>query len=82
MRHEFENHQYFIVYKSHFGAVFQETFFPCGITQKYFEIKVVISGNGLYFKDIKFSLGFLTSGRKKITLHVEKITNSLINKHK
>ena len=29
------------------------------------EIKVVISGNGLLFKEIKISLGLLTSARKK-----------------
>ena len=38
------------------------------------EIKIVISGNGLLFKDIKISLGLLTS--LKSTLYVEKITNS------
>ena len=32
------------------------------------EIKVVISGNGLLFKDIKISLGLLTSERKKHAL--------------
>ena len=32
------------------------------------EIKVVISGNGLLFKDIKISLGLLTSARKKHVL--------------
>ena len=32
------------------------------------EIKVVISGNGLLFKDIKISLGLLTSARKKHAL--------------
>ena len=32
------------------------------------EIKVVISGNGLLFKDIKISLGFLTSARKNHAL--------------
>ena len=41
------------------------------------EIKVVISGNSLLFKDIKISLGLLTSARKlKTMLYVEKITNS------
>ena len=39
------------------------------------EIKVVISGNGLLFKDIKISLGLLTFARKN-TLYVEIITNS------
>ena len=32
------------------------------------EIKVVINGNGLLFKDIKISLGLLTSARKKHAL--------------
>ena len=32
------------------------------------EIKVVISGNGLLFKDIKISLGLLTSAVKKHAL--------------
>ena len=32
------------------------------------EIKFVISGNGLLFKDIKISLGLLTSARKKHAL--------------
>ena len=32
------------------------------------EIKVVISGNGLLFKDIKISLGLLTSARKNHAL--------------
>ena len=32
------------------------------------EIKIVISGNGLLFKDIKISLGLLTSVRKKHAL--------------
>ena len=32
------------------------------------EIKVVISGNGLLFKDIKISLGLLMSARKKHAL--------------
>ena len=32
------------------------------------EIKVVISGNGLLFKDTKISLGLLTSVRKKHAL--------------
>ena len=32
------------------------------------EIKVVISGDGLLFKDIKFSLGLLTSERKRHAL--------------
>ena len=40
------------------------------------EIEVEFSGNGLLFKDIKISLGLLTSARKKNMLYVEKITNS------
>ena len=32
------------------------------------EIKIVISGNGLLFKDIKISLGLLTSSLKKHAL--------------
>ena len=39
------------------------------------EIKVVISRNGLLFKNIKISLRLLTSARKN-TLYVEIITNS------
>ena len=32
-RQSFENREHFIVLKSHFGADFQETFFPCGAIQ-------------------------------------------------
>ena len=34
----FENRHYFIVYKSYFGAVFQETIFLCGITQNHLRL--------------------------------------------
>ena len=37
-RRVFENRQYFIVYKSYFGAVFQETIFLYGITQNHLRI--------------------------------------------
>ena len=50
-----------------------------------FEIKVVISGNGLLFKDIKISLGLFTSARKKhapcrdnYKLHLSTNTNNRI----
>ena len=33
-----ENRQYFIVYKSYFGAVFQDTIFLCGITQNHLRL--------------------------------------------
>ena len=46
------------------------------------EIKAVISGNSLLFKDIKISLGLLTSARKKHTLCREKSQTPLVNKHK
>ena len=37
-RRVFENRQYFIVYKSYFGALFQETIFICGITQNHLKL--------------------------------------------
>ena len=37
-RRVFENRQYFIVYKSYFGAVFQGTIFLCGITQNHLRL--------------------------------------------
>ena len=37
-RRVFENRQYFIVYKSYFGAVFQERIFLCGITQNHLRL--------------------------------------------
>ena len=46
------------------------------------EIMVVISGNGLLFKDIKISLGLLTSARKKHALCREKSRTPLVNNHK
>ena len=46
------------------------------------EIKVVISGNGLLFKDIKISLGLLTSAWKNHALCREKSQTPLVNKHK
>ena len=46
------------------------------------EIKVVISGNGLLFKDIKISLELLTSARKKHALCRENHKLTLVNKHK
>ena len=39
------------------------------------EIKVVVSGNGLLFKDVKISLGLLITVRK-CTLYFGKITTS------
>ena len=44
------------------------------------EIKVVISGNGLLFKDIKISLGLLTSAREKHALCRENHKRPLVNK--
>ena len=46
------------------------------------EIKVVMSGNGLLFKDIKISPGLLTSARKKHALCREKLQTPPVNKHK
>ena len=50
------------------------------------EIRVVISGNSLLFKDIKISLGLLTSARKNDALcrenhklHLSKNTNNRIS---
>ena len=46
------------------------------------EIKVVISGNSLLFKDIKISLGLLTSARKNREnhkLHMSTNTNNRIS---
>ena len=37
-RRVFENRHYFIVYKSYFGALFQETIFICGITQNHLKL--------------------------------------------
>ena len=36
----FENQQYFMVSKSNFGAVFQDTFFLCGITPNHLRFKL------------------------------------------
>ena len=55
----FKNHQYFRILKSNFGAFFSRHVFPIWYNAKSFEIKVVISGNVLLFKDIKISLGLL-----------------------
>ena len=46
------------------------------------EIKVEFSGNGLLFKDIKISLGLLTSARKKTCSMSRKSQTPLVNKHK
>ena len=46
------------------------------------EIKAVISGNSLLFKDIKISLGLFTSARKKHALCREKSQTPPVNKHK
>ena len=37
-RRVFENRQHFIVYKSYFGAFFQEKIFLCGITQNHLRL--------------------------------------------
>ena len=58
----FKNHKYFVVSKSNFGAFFQDTFFL--YNSESLEIKLVISGNVLLFKDIKISLGLCITGRK------------------
>ena len=34
----FENRQYFIVYKSYYRAIFQETIFLCAITQNHLRL--------------------------------------------
>ena len=52
-----------MILKSNFEAFFQDTFFPMRYNAKSFEIKVVISGNVLLFKDIKISLGLLIAAR-------------------
>ena len=44
------------------------------------EIKVVISGNSLLFKDIKISLGLLNSARKKTCPMSRKSQTPLVNK--
>ena len=51
-------------------------------TSESLEFMVVISGNGLLFKDIKISLGLLTSARKKHALCQEKSQTPLVDKHK
>ena len=74
-RRVFKNHQYFMVSKSNFRAFFKDKLSLCGITPNHLrsrdyldnlllEIYVVISGNSLLFKDIKFSLGLLITARK------------------
>ena len=63
----FKNHQYFMILKSNFGAFVQDTRYNA----KSFEIKVVISGNVLLFKDIKISLGLLIAAREMHALFRE-----------
>ena len=63
-RHVFENRQYFIVLKSQFGAVFQETIFLRGITQNHLKLRFLIHGNVTLSQDIKISLGLLTTAKK------------------
>ena len=60
----FKIQQYFMVSKSNFGTFFQDTFFPMRYNFESLEIYIVISRNGLLFKDIKISLGLLTTARK------------------
>ena len=48
-----------MVSKSNFGAFFSRYVFPMRYNSESCEIKVVISGNGLLFKDIKISLELL-----------------------
>ena len=56
--------------------------FPMRYNSEALEIKVVISGNSLLFKDIKISLGLLTSARKKPCPMSRKSQTPLVNKHK
>ena len=58
-RRVFKNQLYFMVKKSNFIAFFQDTFSLCGITPNHLRYKAVISGNSLFFEDVKISLGLL-----------------------
>ena len=61
----FKNRQYFIVYKSSFGAVFQETIFLAIYdNSEPLEKKVLISINDLLLKDKKVRLGLLITADK------------------
>ena len=55
----FKNHQYFMVFKSNFEAVFSRHVCPMRYNAKSLEINVVISRNFLRFNDTKISLGLL-----------------------
>ena len=74
-RRVFKNQLYFKVKKSNFGAFFQKNVLLMRYNSESLEIKVVISGNGLLFKDIKITLGLLITVRK-CTLYFGKITTS------
>ena len=39
-RRVFKNHQYFMILKYNFEAVFQDTFFLCGITPNHLRLKM------------------------------------------
>ena len=60
-----------MVLKSNFGALFQDTFFFFLYSSKSLEIKLVISGNVLLFKNIKIGLGLLITARKMLALFRE-----------
>ena len=59
------------VFKNHFWGIFSRQIFPMGYNAKSLEIKVVISGNVLLFKDIKISLGLLITTREMHALFRE-----------
>ena len=49
----------------HFGADFQENFFPRGITQNDLKLIFLLSVNGLLSNEAKIYLGLLFTARKK-----------------
>ena len=60
-----------MVLKSNFGAFFSRHVFPMRYRPESLEIKLVISGNVLLFRDIKISLGLLITARKMRALFRE-----------
>ena len=78
-----------MVLKSNFGAFFSRHVFPMRYSPESFEIKLVISGNVLLFRDIKISLGLLITARKMRALfrenrylEVSRTTNNLLSNPK
>ena len=78
-RFVFKNHQYFMVLKPNFGALFSRHFFPMRYNAKSLEINVVISGNVLLFKDIKISLGLLITAPEMHALFLGKSLSRGVN---